>query len=568
MRHTPLLIGIACLVAAAQASAQTSFGRALVIGDGEVIVGEPANNNAFRPGRVYVYRKTAGVWREAARLTAPDTGRADGFGSALALSGSTLFVSKGDGATIHVFNKQAGVWKAAGTLTTPAGPIEGPLGAMAAIGDWLFVGLPGRALGGRGGGGGGGRGGQQANASAGAVIVFQRGEDKEWRQRVRLVAHEPAAGDGFGSAMALADGMALIGAPGAKERQGAVYSFAYHTELRSWMQGNVLQAREPQANEAFGSSLVLQNGVLIAGAPGAAANYGAAFVYRRNEQSGEWVEETRLAAFTGNRQERFGSAIAASGNDVLVAVPGRSERSGGAQRRPGGVYLFQSRAGGSVSAARLITPAKLDPDDQFGQPLAVRGAIAAVASPGADHNAGVVTIFERNAATGEWREHSRLASQPDALQSLTGRERKCSEEGKVGVFACGGAELSSFLPVSKIAIEPRGVRLNDMWGWTDPETGREYALVGRIDGTSFVDVTDPVNPNFLGDLPKTRGVASAARGATSRSTRTTRSSWPTARAQHGMQVFDLTQLRGRQERARSASSRPCTTRASPARTTS
>jgi hypothetical protein len=36
------------------------------------------------------------------------------------------------------------------------------------------------------------------------------------------------------------------------------------------------------------------------------------------------------------------------------------------------------------------------------------------------------------------------------------------------------------------------VRGNDIWGWTDPLDGREYALVGRNDGTAFVDVTDPL----------------------------------------------------------------------------
>jgi choice-of-anchor B domain-containing protein len=84
--------------------------------------------------------------------------------------------------------------------------------------------------------------------------------------------------------------------------------------------------------------------------------------------------------------------------------------------------------------------------------------------------------------------------------------------------------------------------LNDIWGWTDPTTNREYALVGRVDGTSFVDVTDPVNPRFIGDLPLTPGANP--------------NSWRDIKVykdhafivadgagQHGMQVFDLTRLR-------------------------
>ena len=75
-----------------------------------------------------------------------------------------------------------------------------------------------------------------------------------------------------------------------------------------------------------------------------------------------------------------------------------------------------------------------------------------------------------------------------------------------------------------------------------PSSKREIAILGRTDGTSFVDVTDPANPRYLGDLPKTKGSPSAA--------------WRDMKVvkdhafivadnagEHGMQVFDLTRLR-------------------------
>ena len=64
--------------------------------------------------------------------------------------------------------------------------------------------------------------------------------------------------------------------------------------------------------------------------------------------------------------------------------------------------------------------------------------------------------------------------------------------------------MISFLPISALGGD-RGVQLNDMWGWTDEDTGKNYALVGRNNGTSFVDVTDPLNPVYIGDLPMTEG---------------------------------------------------------------
>ena len=86
-----------------------------------------------------------------------------------------------------------------------------------------------------------------------------------------------------------------------------------------------------------------------------------------------------------------------------------------------------------------------------------------------------------------------------------------------------------------------GTAGNDLWGWHDAETGREYALMGMSNGTAFVDVTDPENPAFLGRLP----------------TQTEASDWRDVKVHddhayvvadrsgaHGMQVFDLTRLRG------------------------
>jgi hypothetical protein len=39
-----------------------------------------------------------------------------------------------------------------------------------------------------------------------------------------------------------------------------------------------------------------------------------------------------------------------------------------------------------------------------------------------------------------------------------------------------------------------GTGSNDIWGWEDPITHVEYALVGEREGLSIVDLSDPVNP--------------------------------------------------------------------------
>jgi choice-of-anchor B domain-containing protein len=118
----------------------------------------------------------------------------------------------------------------------------------------------------------------------------------------------------------------------------------------------------------------------------------------------------------------------------------------------------------------------------------------------------------------------------------------CSR-GMAGPFPCRAVDLESFLPLSAIG----GGQGNDIWGWTDPQTGREYALMGKTNGTAFVDITVPNRPVYLGDLPSHQPVE------------TLFSTWRDVKVYdnhafvvseeplHGMQVFDLTRLRGATE---------------------
>jgi choice-of-anchor B domain-containing protein len=69
--------------------------------------------------------------------------------------------------------------------------------------------------------------------------------------------------------------------------------------------------------------------------------------------------------------------------------------------------------------------------------------------------------------------------------------------GEAGGYPCKNMDLFSVLSHSVMGSSGQ---VNDIWGWTDPLTGKEYALVGQTTGTAFVDITDPVNPIFKGTL--------------------------------------------------------------------
>jgi choice-of-anchor B domain-containing protein len=107
--------------------------------------------------------------------------------------------------------------------------------------------------------------------------------------------------------------------------------------------------------------------------------------------------------------------------------------------------------------------------------------------------------------------------------------------GMAGTFPCQNVDLASFLPLASIG----GGTGNDVWGWTDPLTNKEYALMGRSNGTAFVDITDAEHPVYVGNLPK-HSVDSVWRAI---KVYGNHAFIVSEAPNHGMQVFDLTQLR-------------------------
>jgi len=114
----------------------------------------------------------------------------------------------------------------------------------------------------------------------------------------------------------------------------------------------------------------------------------------------------------------------------------------------------------------------------------------------------------------------------------------CSN-GFAGPYPCRNVDLLSFLPLDQMGAA--GQFGSDMWGWTDPQSGREYAIMAMSNGASFVDVTDPTAPRYLGYLPSESGQSSRNRDV--RVYQDHAYIVADAVGRHGMQVFDLQRLR-------------------------
>ncbi len=508
-------MGVALSVLMATPLAGQGYGQSVAVGDGQVIVGESLNTMA--PGYVYVYQKDAGgAWAEVQRLESSNSANGDHFGRALALTGNSLLVGSTTMETVYVFERDgSGTWRETQAMQA-RGSVEGDyIGRMAAVdGDNVLMAA------------------WAYSESRGAVYVFHRDASTgRWSESGRLTGSDSQPNDLFGMSVAIDGDVVLIGAPEKDGSTGAVYAFRFD-DTGAWTEQAKLTGEGTAANSRFGRSVALRDGRALIGASAHEQGLGTVFSYTYNQDSGEWDTGPTLKPFDGGVPgTQFGAVAYYGEREVWFGAPG-------AAGFEGRIYSMTQDEDGDWTNARKISGEDLSGGDIFGGAFVVAGDVAVVGVVGDDFGLGTASILERT--EGGWAQVANLFSEPIGLEAVTGDQIDCSE-GTASLFDCDDVDMLSFLPVQDLG-GGRGVQVNDLWGWTDPQSGREYALVGRYDGTSFVDVSDPSDPRYVGNLPMTEG----AQG----------NSWRDIKVfddhafivadgagQHGMQVFDLTKLR-------------------------
>jgi len=354
-------------------TADGQFGWSVAGVGGEVLVGAPGvDAGAANAGAAYLFDGATGVLLQS--FEKPNAAVDDQFGSSVASVGTNILVgapgddTEGDGAgAAYLFDRSGNLLQ---TLT--AGHASGDQFGLsiAAAGSNVLIGAPFDDAG-----------------DAGLTYLF----DGTSGGLLRTFANPtPATGDQFGFSVVAVGANVLVGAPfddmGAKTDTGAAYIFNGTTgELLK-----TLAAPAPAAGDQFGFSVAAAGHNLIVGAPGddtAATDAGAAYLF---DASGSPVR-TFLAPDAAEG-DQFGAAVAALGDDVLVAAPLRSTQAINA----GAVYLLSATSGNLIRTFAKATPAA---GDLFGAALAIGTAGVLVGAPLDDtggNDAGVVYLFDRD----------------------------------------------------------------------------------------------------------------------------------------------------------------------------
>jgi hypothetical protein len=390
-------------IAPATGTAGSRFGSALALDGNTAAIGAPYEN----AGATYVFVRSDNSWTQQTKITPQNGVSGDCFGSSIALRSGSLVAGSPQAATdagpesgsaeIHVF--QTTSWSFQAKLVagnTPSFDLAGSAVALSA--DTALLGVP--------------REDSAAGADSGAAYVFVRSGTR-WSRQAKLHASDPTAAALFGSAVALEQDTALIGAPlatvSSNAAAGAAYVFRRSNAL--WTQESKLTLQNPAASDQFGASVAVQAQTALVGAPfrdaTGAVNSGAAciFVY----SGSAWNHQATLASPAPAASDNLGYAVALHSDTALVGAPGPLPDTT-TPPAPGKALVF-SRTGSSwglQATLQAVEPSSTD--DGFGTALALHNDTALVGAPFratlAGTEAGAAYVFKRTNSS--WSQQSRL----------------------------------------------------------------------------------------------------------------------------------------------------------------
>jgi len=261
-------------------------------------------------GAAHVFvRSPGGAWKQQAKLQSVTAEAGDLAGSGVAIVGDDAFVGmpfSGSNGFVCQYRRSGDAWEETALLVTGINESNAKFGsAVAAHGNWLFAGAPYDE-------------GAHNNRS-GEVSIYKRVGEGAWQLYQRTYQEDGLDGDRFGAAVAVWDGIGLVGAPDRNApgaaKCGSVTLFYYGGRADSYT------PPDAPAGARFGSAVAVGDDYVVIGAPdakvGAAAQAGAIYVYQI--VGSDIVFKQKLSNGSGNEYKRFGAAVAIAGTTIFAA---------------------------------------------------------------------------------------------------------------------------------------------------------------------------------------------------------------------------------------------------------
>jgi hypothetical protein len=228
-------------------SSGDNFGCSVSISGNRLAIGAPSERS--NAGAVYIFVNAGGTWSIEQVLRPPTSMSSPHFGTAVAISGDTVFVGAPfyDPGSVFIYGRGTGGWSLQKQLVAPGGTWGDDFGAPLSLsGNSLAVGAPRRSF--------------------GSVLVYT-GAAATWNFQQEIAG---GSGDAlFGQSLALAGDELAVGA------SDPAHVSMYTRSNGTWRTHATISADNNEG--AFSLGVALSNGTLVVGAPKEAGGRGYIF---------------------------------------------------------------------------------------------------------------------------------------------------------------------------------------------------------------------------------------------------------------------------------------------------
>jgi LPXTG-site transpeptidase (sortase) family protein len=369
------------------------FGKDVAFSRGTLVVSSrndsvtTSTGKLYLVGAVYVYAQESGNWIQQARLTPKYPQAVEQFGTSVAIDHDTIVVGASgkdldddkDVGVVYVFTKKGDKWIQQALIEPEDGKEDDYFGtAVALSGDRLVVGAEGKDIG--------------SKTNAGKVYTFYR-YGNQWIEKQSFTAPTPVIDGSFGFELAIEGARLVVGAPSENEI-GAAYIF--YRNGSTWTEEFKIDPIDDKSGDRFGTSVAIDGGTVVVGAPyadpnlgnGPVINGGAAYVF--TQKATGWEQSAKIIQEDGRYFDHFGQSVSVDEKSIVVGAPGYDYfgRSGS-----GAAYLFKRMNRKWVVQTRIV-PSISDQNSQYGDSVLLDRDMIVVGKPGPFTQAGTIYLYD------------------------------------------------------------------------------------------------------------------------------------------------------------------------------
>ncbi len=225
-----------------------------------------------------------------------------------------------------------------------------------------------------------------------------------WTQEAKLIAQDRTELANFGSSVSISGSYAVVGSkdddestqPGLTlEKAGSAYVFKKNNQTGQWNEVQKLVASDRNELDLFGTAVSIHDDLIVIGARGVdydtqgqnfQSEAGAAYIFQL-DSTGNWMENTKIVSSDRTMGDYFGRSVSCHNEQIIIgALYADTDQNGGIYKlNSGAAYVFEIDSTGAWIESQKMVTADRDWEDYFGHAVAIKDNYILIGALGEDH---------------------------------------------------------------------------------------------------------------------------------------------------------------------------------------